>query len=73
MSLILFRSYNELDEIPAVVHPMLYEALADWDYDGTCTVFTPTGLILSPGFIMADDNGKSIQALLRHKLTPFQQ
>ncbi|KAJ7196943.1 glycoside hydrolase family 3 protein [Mycena pura] len=30
----VMMSYNELDEIPAVVHPMLYEALADWDYDG---------------------------------------
>ncbi|KAF7331409.1 Glycoside hydrolase family 3 protein [Mycena kentingensis (nom. inval.)] len=27
----VMMSYNELDEIPTVVHPMLYEALSEWD------------------------------------------
>ncbi|KAK7053734.1 glycoside hydrolase family 3 protein, partial [Favolaschia claudopus] len=46
----VMMSYNELDEIPAVVSPMLYDALADWNYDG---------------FIMADDNGMKY-LLTRH-------
>lgn len=36
------RAYNELDDIPASVQPMLYDALEEWGYDG---------------FIMADDTG----------------
>jgi beta-glucosidase-like glycosyl hydrolase len=36
------RAYNELDDVPASVHPMLYQALEDWGYDG---------------FVMADDTG----------------
>ncbi|KAJ7661448.1 glycoside hydrolase family 3 protein [Mycena polygramma] len=36
----VMMAYNELDEVPAVVNPMLYDALADWNYDG---------------FIIADD------------------
>ncbi|KAF7333056.1 Glycoside hydrolase family 3 protein [Mycena venus] len=46
----VMMSYNELDEVPAVVSPMLYDALADWNYDG---------------FIMADDNGMKY-LLTRH-------
>ncbi|KAJ7342621.1 glycoside hydrolase family 3 protein [Mycena albidolilacea] len=46
----VMMSYNELDEVPAVVNPMLYDALADWNYDG---------------FIMADDNGMKY-LLTRH-------
>ncbi|KAH8895623.1 glycoside hydrolase family 3 protein [Thozetella sp. PMI_491] len=38
----VMMAYNELDDIPASVHPMLYQALEDWGYDG---------------FIMADDTG----------------
>ncbi|KAJ7476840.1 glycoside hydrolase family 3 protein [Mycena galericulata] len=37
----VMMAYHELDEVPAVVSPMLYDALADWGYDG---------------FIIADDN-----------------
>ncbi|KAJ7466808.1 glycoside hydrolase family 3 protein [Mycena galericulata] len=33
----VMMSYNELDEIPAVVHPVLYGALADWGFDGFTT------------------------------------
>lgn len=36
------RAYNEFDDIPASVHPMLYRALDDWGYEG---------------FVMADDTG----------------
>ncbi|KAF7300961.1 Glycoside hydrolase family 3 protein [Mycena indigotica] len=46
----VMMSYNELDEIPAVVHPGLYQALDDWNYEG---------------FIMADDNGMKY-LLTRH-------
>ncbi|KAI1865549.1 uncharacterized protein JN550_008306 [Neoarthrinium moseri] len=38
----VMMAYNELDDIPASVHPMLYQALNDWGYDG---------------FVMADDTG----------------
>ncbi|KAK6069117.1 glycosyl hydrolase family 3 N terminal domain-containing protein [Seiridium cupressi] len=38
----IMMAYNELDDIPASVHPMLYQALEDWGYDG---------------FVMADDTG----------------
>lgn len=32
--LTLPRAYNEIDGIPAAVHPMLYQALEDWNFDG---------------------------------------
>ncbi|KAK0467422.1 glycoside hydrolase family 3 protein [Armillaria novae-zelandiae] len=38
----VMMAYHELDEIPAHVHPVLYDALDGWDFDG---------------FIMADDTG----------------
>ncbi|KAI0125821.1 glycoside hydrolase family 3 protein [Xylariales sp. AK1849] len=38
----IMMAYNELDDIPASVHPMLYQALEEWGYDG---------------FVMADDTG----------------
>ncbi|KAF7289794.1 Glycoside hydrolase family 3 protein [Mycena indigotica] len=38
----VMMSYNELDEIPAHVHPVLYGALAEWGFDG---------------FTLADDTG----------------
>ncbi len=28
------RAYHELDEVPAVVSPLLYDALRDWGFDG---------------------------------------
>ncbi|KAJ6579657.1 glycoside hydrolase family 3 protein [Mycena vulgaris] len=46
----IMMAYNELDEVPAVVSPMLYDALADWGYDG---------------FIIADDNAMKY-LLTRH-------
>ncbi|KAJ7773875.1 glycoside hydrolase family 3 protein [Mycena metata] len=33
----VMMSYNELDEIPASVHPVLYGALAEWGFDGFTT------------------------------------
>ncbi|KAF2137510.1 glycoside hydrolase family 3 protein [Aplosporella prunicola CBS 121167] len=38
----IMMSYNELDDVPAHVHPMLYQALSDWGFDG---------------FVTADDTG----------------
>ncbi|KAK7046511.1 glycoside hydrolase family 3 protein [Favolaschia claudopus] len=38
----IMMSYNELDEIPASVHPVLFKALAEWGFDG---------------FVTADDTG----------------
>ncbi|KAK8092387.1 glycoside hydrolase family 3 protein [Apiospora kogelbergensis] len=38
----VMMAYNEFDDIPASVHPMLYKALEDWGYEG---------------FVMADDTG----------------
>jgi beta-glucosidase-like glycosyl hydrolase len=38
----VMMAYHELDEIPAHVHPLLYDALEEWGYDG---------------FVMADDTG----------------
>ncbi|KAJ7866042.1 glycoside hydrolase family 3 protein [Mycena olivaceomarginata] len=33
----VMMAYNELDEIPASVHPVLYGALAEWGFDGFTT------------------------------------
>ncbi|KAJ7115141.1 glycoside hydrolase family 3 protein [Mycena crocata] len=33
----VMMAYNELDEIPASVHPLLYGALAEWGFDGFTT------------------------------------
>ena len=38
----VMMAYNELDDVPASVNPMLYDALKDWGYDG---------------FVTADDTG----------------
>ncbi|KAI1333537.1 glycoside hydrolase family 3 protein [Xylariaceae sp. FL0016] len=38
----VMMAYNEVDDIPAHVQPMFYQALNDWGYDG---------------FVMADDTG----------------
>ncbi|KAJ7069083.1 glycoside hydrolase family 3 protein [Mycena belliarum] len=46
----VMMAYNELDDVPAVVSPMLYDALEDWGYDG---------------FIVADDNAMKY-LLTRH-------
>ncbi|KAK0640026.1 Periplasmic beta-glucosidase [Lasiodiplodia hormozganensis] len=48
----VMMSYNELDDVPAHVHPMLYGALEEWGYDG---------------FVMADDTGM-IMLQGRHKV-----
>lgn len=40
----VMMAYNELDDVPASVNPRLYEALADWGFDG---------------FVIADDTGMS--------------
>ncbi|KAJ7983158.1 glycoside hydrolase family 3 protein [Mycena polygramma] len=36
----VMMAYNELDEVPAVVNPMLYDALADWNYDAMQNLIT---------------------------------
>lgn len=40
----VMMAYNEIDDVPSSVNPMLYDALDDWDYDG---------------FVIADDTGMS--------------
>ena len=40
------RAYNEFDDIPASVNPMLYQALEDWGFDGF-TIADDTGIIIS--------------------------
>ncbi|KAJ7286480.1 glycoside hydrolase family 3 protein [Mycena rebaudengoi] len=46
----VMMSYNEIDEIPAVVSPLLYDALAEWGFEG---------------FVLADDNAMTY-LLTRH-------
>jgi len=40
----VMMAYNEIDDVPSSVNPMLYDALDDWHYDG---------------FVIADDTGMS--------------
>ncbi|KAI1259126.1 glycoside hydrolase family 3 protein [Xylariaceae sp. FL1019] len=40
----VMMAYSEFDDIPCHVHPALYQALEDWDFDG---------------FVIADDTGMS--------------
>ncbi|KAI1388646.1 glycoside hydrolase family 3 protein [Hypoxylon trugodes] len=40
----VLMAYNELDDIPAHVHPMLYQALEDWGFDGF-TIADDTGMV----------------------------
>jgi hypothetical protein len=65
----LIRAYNELDEIPASVHPVLYGALAEWGFDGNIPPLVRLGyaLTLWPGFTTADDTG-----IFRHFYLPTQ-
>ena len=39
----VMMAYNEIDGIPASVNPMLYDALAEWNFDG---------------FVISDDLGE---------------
>lgn len=48
----VMMAYSELDGIPSHVHPMLYQALVDWGFDG---------------FVTADDNGM-VMLQERHKV-----
>lgn len=48
----VMMAYSELDDIPSHVHPMLYKALDDWEFDG---------------FVTADDNGV-VMLQARHKV-----
>lgn len=50
----VMMSYNELDDVPAHVNPMLYDALRDWGYDG---------------FVIADDTGQSNMIVVAHTLS----
>jgi beta-glucosidase-like glycosyl hydrolase len=47
----VMMSYNELDDIPAVVHPMLYQQLDEWGFNG---------------FVTADDSGMAYLYLRRN-------
>ncbi|KAJ7053393.1 glycoside hydrolase family 3 protein [Mycena amicta] len=57
----VMMSYNELDEIPAHVNPVLYGALAEWGFDGFTTaddtgmsqLFTSHGVASSPADAIA--------------------
>ncbi|OTB04246.1 glycoside hydrolase family 3 protein [Hypoxylon sp. CI-4A] len=40
----VLMAYNEFDDIPAHVHPMLYKALENWGFDGF-TIADDTGMI----------------------------
>ncbi|KAI0512610.1 glycoside hydrolase family 3 protein [Xylaria bambusicola] len=40
----VMMAYNEFDDVPAHVHPLFYQALQDWGFDG---------------FVIADDTGMS--------------
>ncbi|KAI0016114.1 glycoside hydrolase family 3 protein [Xylariomycetidae sp. FL0641] len=52
----VMMAYNEVDDIPAHVHPMLYQALDDWGFDG---------------FVTADDTGMSeLQSIQRVSSSP---
>lgn len=42
----VMMSYNELDDVPAHVNPMLYDALDEWGFDG---------------IVIADDTGECIR------------
>lgn len=48
------RAYNELDDIPASVHPGLYQALENWGFDG---------------FVMADDTGNRVHRRKINRIT----
>ncbi|KAF2087806.1 glycoside hydrolase family 3 protein [Saccharata proteae CBS 121410] len=49
----VLMAYNEVDDVPAHVHPMLYQALSDWGFDG---------------FVTADDTGLQMLRE-RHKVS----
>ncbi|KAJ5382055.1 beta-glucosidase [Penicillium cataractarum] len=49
----VMMAYNEFDDVPSSVNPLLYDALNDWGYDG---------------FITADDTGLS-ELLYTHQVT----
>ncbi|KAK7045831.1 hypothetical protein VNI00_007242 [Paramarasmius palmivorus] len=49
----VMMAYHEYDEIPAHVHPMFYDALDDWGFDG---------------FVMADDTGMRM-LYVRHRVS----
>ncbi|KAI4868842.1 glycoside hydrolase family 3 protein [Hypoxylon rubiginosum] len=52
----VLMAYNELDDIPAHVHPLLYQMLDDWGFDG---------------FTIADDTGMSeLQSVHRVASSP---
>ncbi|KAJ7584971.1 glycoside hydrolase family 3 protein [Mycena floridula] len=49
----VMMAYSELDEVPSHVHPALYEALAEWGFDG---------------FVIGDDTGMR-QLNVQHKVS----
>ncbi|KAI2467783.1 glycoside hydrolase family 3 protein [Annulohypoxylon bovei var. microspora] len=56
----VLMAYNEFDDIPAHVHPMLYQALEDWGFDGF-TIADDTGMVeLQVVHQVADSPGSAI-------------
>ncbi|KAI1408127.1 glycoside hydrolase family 3 protein [Hypoxylon sp. FL1857] len=57
----VLMAYNEFDDIPASVNPMLYQALEDWDFDGF-TIADDTGMAeLQVTHRVADSPGDAIR------------
>lgn len=46
----VMMAYSEFDDVPCSVNPLLYDALADWGYDG---------------FVIADDTGNTSPYIAR--------
>ncbi|KAI1460966.1 glycoside hydrolase family 3 protein [Annulohypoxylon moriforme] len=56
----VLMAYNEFDDIPAHVHPLLYQALEDWGFDGF-TIADDTGMVeLQAVHQVADSPGSAI-------------
>lgn len=56
----VLMAYNEFDDIPAHVHPLLYQALKDWGFDGF-TIADDTGMVeLQAVHQVADSPGSAI-------------
>ncbi|KAI0142286.1 glycoside hydrolase family 3 protein [Hypoxylon sp. NC0597] len=57
----VLMAYNEFDDIPAHVHPTLYQALEDWGFDGF-TIADDTGMVeLQAVHRIADSPGDAIR------------
>lgn len=57
----VMMAYSEFDEIPSHIHPMLYQALDDWGFDGFVTA-DDTGMAMLQGrHKVADSPASAIQ------------